>query len=127
MALIGNSLYNNGVTRDRYLIPIVNIDGYDYTWTTNRLWRKNLRKNAHSSCLGVDPNRNWNYKWNATGGASENPCSDTYRGPSPFSEPESTAIGNFTKNMPNLKGYIDFHSYSQLWMRPWGYAHSMIH
>jgi hypothetical protein len=105
-----------------HMIPIVNADGYNYTWTDQRLWRKNLRKNKGSSCMGVDPNRNWDYKWNATGGSSTNPCSETYRGPTPFSEPESTAIGTYAKSTPNLKGYIDFHSYSQLWMRPWGYS-----
>jgi murein tripeptide amidase MpaA len=105
-----------------HLIPIVNADGYNYTWTNQRLWRKNLRKNAGSSCMGVDTNRNWDYKWDATGGSSTNPCSETYRGPKPFSEPESTAIATYAKNTPNIKGYIDFHSYSQLWMRPWGYT-----
>jgi murein tripeptide amidase MpaA len=105
-----------------HLIPVVNVDGYEYTWTKDRLWRKNLRENQGSRCLGVDPNRNWDYKWDATGGSSTNPCSETYRGPKPFSEPESLAIANYTVNVPNLKAYIDFHSYSQLWMRPWGWT-----
>jgi murein tripeptide amidase MpaA len=68
------------------IIPIVNPDGYVFTWTDDRMWRKNRRKNPNSSCYGVDINRNWNYQW-GTGGSSSIACSDTYMGPSGFSEP----------------------------------------
>ena len=35
------------------IIPIVNADGFMYTWTDDRLWRKNRRDNEGSQCYGV--------------------------------------------------------------------------
>lgn len=43
---------------DWYIVPMVNIDGYLFTWTDDRLWRKNRRHNSGNS-YGVDINRNW--------------------------------------------------------------------
>ena len=43
---------------DWKFVPISNPDGYVYTWTTDRLWRKNRVTNAGSPCIGVDANRN---------------------------------------------------------------------
>jgi len=103
------------------IIPIVNADGYIYSWTNDRMWRKNRRLDAMTGCYGVDTNRNWAFRWN-NGGSSTNPCADTYHGPSPGSEPENTAVANFVGAKPNTQGYIDFHSYSQLWMCPWGWS-----
>jgi murein tripeptide amidase MpaA len=105
-------------------VPITNPDGYDYTWTTNRLWRKNLRDNGNG-CLGVDNNRNWGYQWGGQG-ASTNPCNDIYRGPSGFSEPETQALRDYTIANPRICAAIDFHSYSQLVMSPWGYSNTII-
>ena len=34
-----------------------------FTWSGNRLWRKNRRVNSGSRCLGVDLNRNYNDHW----------------------------------------------------------------
>jgi len=109
---------------DWTFIPIVNVDGYDFTWNGDRLFRKNRRNNKGSSCTGVDPNRNWPYKWN-TGGSSGDPCADDYRGPSAGSEPENMALANYVKNTARVAAYIDFHSYSQLWMSAWGYTTSL--
>jgi murein tripeptide amidase MpaA len=102
------------------IVPLINVDGYIYT-QTDRMWRKNRRQNG-GACVGVDTNRNWDYQW-MTGGSSNNPCSDTYAGPFAFSEPEVTAISNYLLSTQNrTKGYIDFHSYSQLVLNPWGYS-----
>merc|ERR1712232_1358567 len=49
------------------VIPIVNGDGYEWTWTNDRLWRKNRRNNVGSQCDGVDLNRNWDYEWGTDG------------------------------------------------------------
>jgi murein tripeptide amidase MpaA len=106
---------------DWTFIPIVNVDGYDFTWSNNRMWRKTRKPNSGSSCVGVDPNRNWSYMWNR-GGSSSDPCNDAYHGPAPGSESEPLALANFVKNTPRVMGYIDIHSYSQLWMSPWGYT-----
>lgn len=103
-----------------YVVPIVNPDGYSFTWTNTRLWRKNRRQNSATS-FGVDLNRNYGSHWGCCGGSSGDPNSDTYRGPSAFSEPESNALSRVVLGIqPN--GAIDMHSYSQLILRAWGWT-----
>lgn len=102
------------------VVPVCNPDGYVYSWTTNRLWRKNRRNNGDGS-FGVDLNRNWAFQWGG-GGASTIPADETYRGPSAFSEPESAALRDYFVRETSLAGHIDFHAYSQLILSPWGYT-----
>jgi len=121
---VPNSPYTNLVDQIEWtIVPLINADGYIYT-QTDRMWRKNRRVNTNR-CIGVDTNRNWDYQWN-TGGSSTNPCADDYSGPVPFSEPEVTAISNYLSHKASnqTKGYIDFHSYGQLVMNPWGWSTS---
>ncbi|KAJ3277722.1 hypothetical protein HK104_003036 [Borealophlyctis nickersoniae] len=100
------------------IVPVVNPDGYEYTWTSSRLWRKN-----RASPSGVDLNRNWDDHW-GQGGSSSSPSSDTYRGPYAASEPEVQALAKYflSPSNKNLIGAIDFHSYSQLVLRPYGWT-----
>ena len=101
------------------IVPFVNPDGYDYTWTKDRLWRKNRRPGT--LCDGVDLNRNYNIKWGG-GGSSSDPCSETYHGKSVASEPETQNTANYFKANGPIIGAIDWHSYSQLVLRPYGYT-----
>jgi len=101
------------------VVPVVNPDGYVYSWSTDRLWRKNRRNNGGS--YGVDLNRNWNSHW-GQGGSSSVPSSDTYMGPSAASEPEVQAISKFFLTKNRIIGAIDFHAYSQLILRPYGWS-----
>jgi len=102
------------------IVPLVNPDGYVFTWTSTRLWRKNRKHNADGT-YGVDLNRNWDDHW-CVAGASKTPSSDTYCGTSAFSEPESKLTAAYiTANAP-FDAAIDFHSYSQLILRPYGWA-----
>jgi len=103
-----------------WVIPVVNPDGYVHSWGPQRLWRKNRRPNGDGS-IGVDLNRNWGFQWGGAG-ASSSPGSDTYRGPAPFSEPETQALRDFHLARPDLVASIDFHSYGQLILSPWGYT-----
>ena len=104
-------------------IPFVNPDGYAYTWSNDRLWRKNRRVNTNSACRGVDLNRNFNIRWAEPGGGSSgNPCSETYHGTAAESEPELLHLANFFRANPRIVGGIDYHSYSQLILRPWGFT-----
>eukprot|EP01123_Difflugia_compressa_P006261 TRINITY_DN18433_c0_g1_i1.p1 TRINITY_DN18433_c0_g1~~TRINITY_DN18433_c0_g1_i1.p1 ORF type:complete len:424 (+),score=80.92 TRINITY_DN18433_c0_g1_i1:52-1323(+) len=107
-----------------FVLPVFNTDGYVYTWTTNRMWRKTRSPNSGSSCVGTDPNRNWDFQWGGAG-TSTDPCSDSFCGASAFSEIEVKTVGLYIKNAGNFKGYINFHSYSQLWMSPWGYTSTL--
>ena len=56
-------------------------------------------------------------------GTSKDPCSDIYGGPKPFSEAETKAVSDFilTRNA-TWKVYLTLHSYSQMWMAPYGYT-----
>ena len=79
-----------------WFVPVMNPDGYEYTFTDERLWRKNLRDNNGDGVTqvgdGVDPNRNYPSHWGYDNeGSSDIPSSETYRGPSPASEPETQA------------------------------------
>ncbi|KAF6821423.1 zinc carboxypeptidase [Colletotrichum plurivorum] len=114
---------------DFYIFPVVNVDGFIYTQTTNRLWRKNRQTTAGSSCLGHDINRNWPYQWSVTGGASTDPCAEDFKGVSQGDAPETKALSDFlakTKAAQGLKLFIDFHAYSQLFMTPYGYSCSAV-
>ncbi|MEE6500954.1 hypothetical protein FKM82_004008, partial [Ascaphus truei] len=110
---------------DFYVLPVMNVDGYAYTWTNNRMWRKTRSTNAGTSCLGTDPNRNFNAGW-CTVGASSRACDDTYCGSVPESEKESKALANFIRsNLSSIKAYLTIHSYSQMLLFPYSYSYSL--
>jgi hypothetical protein len=102
-----------------HVVPVLNVDGFVYTHTTQRLWRKSRTPNQGSTCIGTDPNRNFGYLW-LTGGSSTNPCSDTYAGSAAFSDPETRQLAEFyNKTASIFDVYLAFHSYSQLLMYPY--------
>ncbi|XP_043505521.1 carboxypeptidase B-like [Polistes fuscatus] len=106
---------------DYYILPVANPDGYEYTFTNDRLWRKNRRNFVGTQCVGVDLNRNFGYKWGGLG-TSKNPCSDIFAGSAAFSEPETNAVKNFFEaSAADFKAYLTFHSYGQYFLYPWGY------
>jgi murein tripeptide amidase MpaA len=106
-----------------FVVPVVNVDGYVYTWTTYRLWRKN-RRPVGSGCYGVDDNRNYSIGYGG-GGSSSYPCDETYRGPSAFSELETAAMRDFAQARPQIVASQSYHSYGQLFMSPWGYTNTL--
>lgn len=55
-------------------------------------------------------------------GQSQQKCSDSYSGASAANQPEIIAVQDYIFNDQRFIGYINFHSYSQLWMSPWGYT-----
>ncbi|MDD5719625.1 MAG: M14 family zinc carboxypeptidase [Candidatus Krumholzibacteria bacterium] len=109
--------------RELYLVSIVNPDGVVYNELTDPngggSWRKNRRNNGGGT-YGVDLNRNFPYEWYGSG-SSTNPASDTYRGPSPGSEPETQAIMNLVDSRQFVTAQ-DLHTYSNLTLYPWGYT-----
>jgi len=109
---------------DYFIVPIYNPDGYQYTWDSNRMWRKNRSPNSGSSCMGTDPCRNTADHWGGAG-ASTDPCSETFRGKGAASEPEVKAVTEWIKSLGNVKLYTNFHSYSQLYMRPNGWTSAL--
>ena len=107
-------------TRDVYILPMINPDGAEFDISTGEYqWhRKNMSRNSDGS-TGVDLNRNYGYLWGGAG-SSGSPWSDTYRGPSAFSEPESKAFKSFLEARRNVKTLISYHSYGELVLYPWG-------
>ncbi|CAJ1056102.1 carboxypeptidase A1-like isoform X1 [Xyrichtys novacula] len=106
---------------DIFLEIVTNPDGFHYTHNSNRMWRKTRKPNPGSSCVGVDPNRNWDAGFGAPG-ASNNPCSETFRGPRAHSESEVKSIVDFVKAHGNIKAFISIHAYSQMLLYPYGYT-----
>nr|UQB56059.1 M14 metal carboxypeptidase 1 [Antheraea pernyi] len=117
-----------------HIFPVDNPDGYVYTFTTHRMWRKNRSPNNTISCAssgvdddmshGVDLNRNFDFVWMSIG-ASDNPCTNTYAGPRAFSEPEAVAIAQYVLNLKSQGQfiyYIAFHSYTQLIIIPYSHV-----
>ena len=127
-----------------WVVPVVNPDGYEYSRDSDAWWRKNRRPvevdqlGNPSSAIGVDLNRNYfdgvhielyrpagdtpgnlSDDWGAT---SDDPNSDSYRGPSGASEPETQAILGLELGHKNIRGVIDHHSYGDMILYPWGYT-----
>ncbi|HSG99167.1 MAG TPA: M14 family metallopeptidase, partial [candidate division Zixibacteria bacterium] len=110
-------------TREIYIIPVVNPDGYLYNELIapggGGMWRKNRRDNGGS--FGVDLNRNWGAHWGYDNfGSSPNPSSDTYRGTGAFSENETSALRDFILSR-TFSVIHNHHSYGQLELWPAGY------
>lgn len=106
--------------RDIWVIPVENPDGYQYTFTDDRLWRKNRRANAGGT-FGVDPNRNYPAFWGLDDvGSSPTPGAETYRGTQPASEPETQTIVAFHAAHPPVVA-VSYHTYSGLVIYPYGH------
>ncbi|MBC9727582.1 carboxypeptidase [Streptomyces sp. TRM68367] len=69
---------------------------------------------------GIDLNRNYGGFWGGPGAAAE-PVDATYRGPAPFSEPETQNIRELISGR-QVTGLITNHTFSNLVLRPNGVA-----
>ena len=114
-------------TRELWFIPVMNPDGYQYTFQSadTRLWRKNLRDNNGDGIItvgdGVDPNRNYPAHWNYDQeGSSSITSSETYRGPSAGSEPETQAIMGLFNRIP-FRFQVNYHSFGGWLLYPQGW------
>ncbi|MBX7082513.1 MAG: hypothetical protein K1X88_25130, partial [Nannocystaceae bacterium] len=101
------------------IVPVVNPDGYVYTWTDERLWRKNRRDG-----IGVDTNRNWGVGWGGEG-ASLDPAAENYAGSAAFSEPETEALREWIEADDALVAHVDVHSFGELVLYPWGHLYEV--
>ncbi|HEY3082758.1 MAG TPA: M14 family metallopeptidase [Chloroflexota bacterium] len=114
-------------TRELWIVPLVNPDGYARVEAGAEWWRKNA--NPTASCgpspgllvnprhPGVDLNRNHAYAWNAGGGAGTDPCDETYQGPSAASELETQAVQHLVQST-GATVLISWHSYGNLVLWP---------
>ncbi|WP_084958511.1 M14 family zinc carboxypeptidase [Thermoactinospora rubra] len=118
-------------TREIWIFPDLNPDGGEYDIATGsyRMWRKNRQPNSGTTAVGTDMNRNWAYNWGCCGGSSGSPSSETYRGPSAESAPEVRAVANWVRSrvvggVQQLKAHIDWHTYGELILWPYGYTYN---
>ena len=113
-----------------WFVPLVNPDGHKIVIDQDDTsWRKNIRDNDLNGQItwggytypdGVDPNRNYGpLEWFGGQGTS-GPTGETYCGPEPFSEPETSALRNLLAQYRFDLG-MSYHSYSELIMWPLGF------
>ncbi|KAI8865591.1 Zn-dependent exopeptidase, partial [Ramicandelaber brevisporus] len=100
------------------LVPVVNPDGYAYTWTADRMWRKNRRNNGNGT-YGVDICRNFPTFWGKEG-ASDDPAAEDFYGAHPASEPETQAIMRYYSSLKNKITALDVHTCGQYIGYPFG-------
>jgi hypothetical protein len=116
-------------TRETWIVFAVNPDGaaFDVLDDGFRDWRKNRQPNADGT-TGTDLNRNYDYRWGARGtSGSLVPGSSRYRGPQPFSAPETRAMRDFLASRvvdgrQRVRVAISFHEYGRQVMWPYGYT-----
>ena len=118
-------------SRELWFVPVINPDGYYFNevWRPGGggMWRKNKRDNDGDGTFnpdvdGVDLNRNFGYKWGEDDvGSSPDPGSETYRGATPFSEPETRAVRAVFDRRP-FQFCLNYHAYSNVYLYPWGYT-----
>ncbi|MEV0119848.1 M14 family metallopeptidase [Streptomyces sp. NPDC050844] len=117
-------------SREIWIVPDMNPDGGEYDIATGsyRSWRLNRQPNSNGR-TGTDLNRNWGFKWGCCGGSSSTPGSETYRGSAAESAPEVKVVSNFVRSRvvggkQQIKAAIDFHTYSELVLWPYGYTYN---
>ncbi|HUU56153.1 MAG TPA: M14 family metallopeptidase, partial [bacterium] len=107
---------------ETWIIPMLNPDGHNHVFKVYNMWRKNRRDNG-GGIYGVDLNRNYDYYWGGAG-SSGNPSSETYRGPSAFSEPELQAIRDLINDDDHQFLYtLNYHSAGRYMLYPWAYTY----
>ncbi|KAL6708940.1 hypothetical protein ACN47E_002067 [Coniothyrium glycines] len=112
-------------TYDFHIFPIVNPDGFVYSQTNDRLWRKTRTPPPQNqTCYGTDINRNWEFNWDANPlGASTNACAQAYRGQRHSDTVENQGLDAYVRKLRDsvgIKLFIDWHSYGQYILSPFG-------
>lgn len=106
---------------DILIVPMLNPDGRNHCLVGGEpMWRKNRAANPGLRCRGVDLNRNYDFLFASGIGTSADSCSDVFKGPSAFSEPETRNVKWLIDRHENLACVVDVHSYSELVLHPWG-------
>ncbi len=119
--------------REVFIVFALNPDGmrYDLTGDPFRGWRKNRQRTASGAPLFTDVNRNYSYRWGCCGGSSGKKDNATYRGPRPFSAPETRALRNFVNSrvvdgVQQIRTHVTLHTNGELILWPYGYTYRNV-
>jgi murein tripeptide amidase MpaA len=118
-------------TMDVILFPQVNPDGRRFSMERHPMWRKNRRpapRGRGPQCVGVDLNRNFPFLWRfdryfapGTVQSSFKPGDyETYVGTREASEPETRNVIWLLDRFPNIRYFVDLHSYGETILHGWG-------
>jgi carboxypeptidase T len=121
-------------SREIWIFPVVNVDGYEYDYPYGHMWRKN--RQPYGGATGTDPNRTYNGSNNGDrfgdwggipyyGSVTHYPSNDVFcgpygDGPNGNSAPCCNAIVQFVKSH-EFNYTHSYHSYGELVLWPWGY------
>jgi len=115
--------------REVWIIFSLNPDGhvYDVAGFPMRLWRRNRQPTPGTGYVGTDLNRNYDYRWGCCGGSSGNPAAWNYRGPAPFSAPETRALRDFVASRvvdgrQQIRAHLTLHTNGEQVLWPFGYT-----
>lgn len=112
-------------SRQLWFVLVVNPDGYarneeQKIWDSLDIYEVGQRKNTRPGCSkildnGVDLNRNYDVCFAADDvGSSTNVCAEDYRGPTPFSEPETQAIRDLVERQGmDFSVALNYHSFGR--------------
>jgi hypothetical protein len=116
-------------TREVFLIFMLNPDGGEFDIARGEFaaWRKNRQPVPRSDEVGVDPNRNFGFKWGCCDGSSGDPADETYRGWAAWVAPEVRAYRDFIRSRvvggrQQIRVAISWHTSSELVLWPYGYT-----